>query len=119
VVLRIYSDATPEQIEEQLGLAPTRAIRRGRAAHRNAWEFETDYEKSEALEVVIMRTLEALGPARNSIANLRNCDVVMWCAVFSDSPETTIALGHSAMAELAAFCAQLSCSVYATDFESP
>jgi len=120
---RIYSEMlTPEDIAERTGIPATACWHRGdtrggRALQSHLWEFEIDYDESETLDSVISRTLRALSSARVAISRLAGVERTFWCAVFSDTLETTVSLSPATLNGMAELGAELSCSIYATAFD--
>jgi hypothetical protein len=113
---------TPADISERTGIPATECwqrgeVRGGRVLQSHLWEFETDYDESETLDAVISRTLLALSSARDSISRLAGVERMFWCAVFSDTPETTISLSPATLSGMADLRAELSCSIYAASFD--
>ena len=123
---RIYSKSlAPEAIAKAVGIEPTSVQRKGdvllrRAYRRHMWEYEVAYDASGELDTAVRKTLRALLPARKKIVALgRRAEACVWCGVFSDTPETSVALSAATAEALGAFRAQFIGSVYATAFEEP
>jgi hypothetical protein len=120
---RIYSEVlTPAEIAQHIGVPATEYwqrgdVRGGRSIQTHLWEFEIDYEEGETLDSVVSRTLQTLSPARDKIAGLAGVERIFWCAVFSDTPETTISLSLETLSGMATLRAELSCSIYAASFD--
>jgi hypothetical protein len=121
VSFRLICDyLSPEEISSRVGLAATYTRAKGEVSGMtpsttNVWEFEIEYEGREALSEVIRRTLQALEPARGRILELDDdVERVVWCAIFSKTPETTISLDADVLAAVAEYEAEFICSVYST-----
>lgn len=122
--LVLSQELTAEEIGHRLQLSPrsSRAIGEDRGtlleSRSNVWEYFVDFDPSEALDDVVLRTLGELARYRDKLLALRDvADLVVWCAVFSNTPQTTVSLSSGCIAAVADFGAAFDCKVYATDFE--
>jgi len=122
--LVLSQELTSDEIGRRLQLAPraSRAIGDEKGtlleSRSNVWEYFVEFDPSEGLDDVVLRTLNGLARYRDKLLELRDvADLVVWCAVFSSTPQTTVSLSAECIAALAHFGAAFDCKVYATDFE--
>lgn len=122
--LVVSQEVSAEEIAQRLQLDPSSSRKMGEdqgtllEAKSNVWEYFVEFDPSEALEDVVIRTLRALDLYKDKLRALRDvAELVVWCAVFSNTPQTTVSLSPVCLAAISEFGATFDCKVYATDFE--